>query len=230
MKKSLAKQFKEGFSLVELLVSIAIIGILVSVVTYNQSQFSKTILLDNLGHEIALLIKSEQSKAINVQVGNSVNSQIDYGHGMQIVFDNINTTKKASISFFDDIPNAAGAIDGRITTSAEVNSVDSGRTVSLSNNQHRLTNICYKESSEPFECVIKSGKTMSSFNFSWSFKRPYSRPYIYIIDNSVNLANNPQSNNLALDWIAIEVKDTELASARYIKLYSTGQITVEKTL
>ncbi len=63
--------FKKGFSLVELLVVMAIFLIIVGIVLTKQSKFSSDILITNLAYDVALTIRQAQvygigSKAVNV--------------------------------------------------------------------------------------------------------------------------------------------------------------------
>ena len=58
---------KAGFTLIELLVSIAIFIIITSVAVWNNSQFNSTILLTDLGYEIALSVRQAQVYGITVK-------------------------------------------------------------------------------------------------------------------------------------------------------------------
>jgi len=51
----------KGFSLIELLVSIAILVIVSGIVFFNQSGFNNNVLLENLAYEISLTIRQAQS-------------------------------------------------------------------------------------------------------------------------------------------------------------------------
>lgn len=75
-----------GFSLVELLVSIAIIGILAALVLVRYGAFNNTSLLRAQTYDVALNLRDVQSRAVNVR---GANSQFRYAYG--IYFD-LNST------------------------------------------------------------------------------------------------------------------------------------------
>ena len=95
-----------GFSLVELIISVAVIAVLISVVVVSQQDFNESAKLRNTAHEISLLIKEAQTKAINpsqyssagdfdpdgnVQIpdtsGNPSTATFEYGYGVFIPAD-----------------------------------------------------------------------------------------------------------------------------------------------
>src|SRR3989344_7482185 len=57
----------EGFSLIELMVTTAIIAVISSIVLFNFPSFSSKILLENLTHEIALVIRQAQVYGIGIK-------------------------------------------------------------------------------------------------------------------------------------------------------------------
>jgi len=60
-------QNKNGFSLVELMVTITIFTVISSIVLVNQSDFNSSIKLTNLAYEVALKIREAQSYGISVR-------------------------------------------------------------------------------------------------------------------------------------------------------------------
>jgi len=77
---SLAKRnFKKGFTLVELLVVISIFSILTGVVLFNQTKFDSTILLTNLAYDTALTIRQAQNYGINIKEFNGSGKFVPYG-------------------------------------------------------------------------------------------------------------------------------------------------------
>jgi len=69
----------KGFTLVELLVTIVIFVIITGVVLINSNKFDNTILLDNLGYDVALTIKLAQSYGVNVRESSSATFNSAYG-------------------------------------------------------------------------------------------------------------------------------------------------------
>ena len=91
MSGSTRQKHTRAFTLVELLVSIAIIGILTSIVTLRYQSFDGTVLLKSAAYDIALALREVQVKAssisrgvegiCNTQTGSS-DCRFDYPYGM----------------------------------------------------------------------------------------------------------------------------------------------------
>ncbi|MEA2112537.1 MAG: prepilin-type N-terminal cleavage/methylation domain-containing protein [Patescibacteria group bacterium] len=72
-----------GFSLIELLVSIAILVIVSGLVFFNQSGFNNNVLLENLTYEISLTIRQAQSYGLQ----SKESSLGDFEAGFGVFFD-----------------------------------------------------------------------------------------------------------------------------------------------
>jgi len=90
------RNFKRGFTLIELLVTISIFVILTGVVIFNESKFNSTILLTNLGYDVALTIRQAQTYGINIKEFGD-NKFLPYG----VHFDKSDDAKKSFILFAD---------------------------------------------------------------------------------------------------------------------------------
>ncbi len=92
------RNFKHGFTLVELLVTISIFAILTGIVLFNQGKFNSTILLTNLAYDTALTIREAQTYGINIkEFGTS--QFVPYG----VHFDISNTGNDKSFILFADV-------------------------------------------------------------------------------------------------------------------------------
>ncbi len=69
----------QGFSLVELLVSIAILVIVSGLVFFNQSGFNNNVLLENLTYEVSLTIRQAQSYGLQSKESNSGDFEAGFG-------------------------------------------------------------------------------------------------------------------------------------------------------
>ena len=90
------RNFKKGFTLVELLVTITIFVILTGVVLFNQSQFNSTILLTNLAYDTALTVRQAQTYGINIKGFNGGTQFVPYGAHFET-----GTNNKSFILFAD---------------------------------------------------------------------------------------------------------------------------------
>ncbi len=90
---SFKRKYKRGFTLVELLVVLAIFVIITTVVLARQNKFSSDIQLTNLAYQIALSIRQAQVYGLGVK-GASSNYQIGYG----IDFDKASSSSYALVA------------------------------------------------------------------------------------------------------------------------------------
>ena len=86
MKSSSSNSTDRGFTLVELLVSIAIFTVITTVSVFSNSQFNGGILLTNLAYEMALTIRQAQFYGITVRQGGL--GDFDSGYGVSINLNN----------------------------------------------------------------------------------------------------------------------------------------------
>ena len=94
------RNFKRGFTLVELLVTISIFVILTGIVLFNQGKFDSTILLTNLAYDTALTVRQAQTYGINVKEFDT-NKFFPYGVHFETGVNN-----KSFILFADPTPTA----------------------------------------------------------------------------------------------------------------------------
>lgn len=72
----------KGFSLIELLVSIAIVSVLVTIIFFNQSKYSERALLYNLADDVALEIAIAQSYSTSVRETTPGSGDFDTNYGV----------------------------------------------------------------------------------------------------------------------------------------------------
>ena len=82
--KLIKPKAQKGFSLVELLVSIAIFTVITSVILAKHSQFSGTLLLENLAYDIALSIRKAQVFGLSVREFTVGSSEFNVGYGIHL--------------------------------------------------------------------------------------------------------------------------------------------------
>ncbi|HVU06673.1 MAG TPA: prepilin-type N-terminal cleavage/methylation domain-containing protein [Candidatus Paceibacterota bacterium] len=86
---------QQGFTLVELLVSIGIFTVITTVAIFSNAQFNGSVLLTNLAYEIALSIRQAQYYGISVRQDSS--QAFDSGYGVSF-----KTSTPTSYSIFED--------------------------------------------------------------------------------------------------------------------------------
>jgi len=80
-------QTNEGFSLIELLVSIAILVIVSGLVFFNQSGFNNSVLVENLAYEISLTIRQAQSYGLQSKEFEKGSNLFTIGYGVYFNID-----------------------------------------------------------------------------------------------------------------------------------------------
>ena len=84
---------QQGFTLVEMLVSIGIFVIVTTIAVYNQGRFNSSVLLTNLAYEIALSMRQAQFYGITVKgITSTITSKTTFEGGYGVHFD-ANTTQ-----------------------------------------------------------------------------------------------------------------------------------------
>lgn len=69
---------KRGFSILEVLITAAIIGVITGIVTLRYGSFNNLILLKNQAYQIALELRETQTRSLSA-TGSSTNFRIPYG-------------------------------------------------------------------------------------------------------------------------------------------------------
>lgn len=69
---------ERGFSILEVLITAAIIGIITGIVTFRYGSFNNLILLKNQAYQIALELRETQTRSLSA-TGNSTNFRTPYG-------------------------------------------------------------------------------------------------------------------------------------------------------
>ncbi len=70
---------RRGFTLIEMIIVIAIIGIITVVVITSQSAFNKSLVLSNAAYDVALALRSAESYGLGSRVSTTLVSNTGYG-------------------------------------------------------------------------------------------------------------------------------------------------------
>ncbi len=190
-----------GFTLMELLIVLAIFTVIMSVALFNQAGLSSSVLVTNLAYETALAIREAQTYGISVRASSAVNDPFDKGYG---VYFEMNSPDR--IVVFGDANN-----DKIFSDTAELQSL-----YEIKNQRgNKIKSISYTNSG----ALTTLG---SSDRLSIMFKRPNPEAAFYKIDTSGGLT--PLTGP-----IKIIVGNTENTNCRAVVVEITGQIRVEQT-
>ncbi len=199
---------KSGFTLVELLVTISIFIVITSVAVFSNSAFNSSILLTDLGYQIALSVRQAQVYGITVKAPQSCTtsscpaSNTGFNSGYGAHFD---ITIPAQYILFEDTANPTPnhTYDGSSETLATY-SIGRGYTLK------RL-------------CVLTSGVYKAVKTLDISFIRPEPESWVRAVDASSNVYG---PGLLEAD---IYVQDPNDIADRVIIIYPTGQISIQNS-
>jgi len=78
----MSNEFKKGFTLVELLVTVSIATILMSLVLFNYGTFNDNIALSSAGQEMAIAVRQAQAYGVNVKEVKAGSGKFNSGYGI----------------------------------------------------------------------------------------------------------------------------------------------------
>ncbi len=190
---------KLGFTLIELLVTISIFIIITAVAVFSNNAFNSSILLTDLGYEIALSVRQAQVYGITVKAPSSCISSgcpngFSSGYGVHFDIQNYPTQY---ILFEDEGPNPNHKYD--LGEALDTYSLGRGYTLK------KL-------------CVLSNGTYHSVNTLDVSFVRPEPEAWV---------SSNTDSPNLT--EADVYIQDPQDISDRVIIIEPTGQISVEDT-
>lgn len=192
---------QRGFSLVELIVVVAIFIVLTSVILFNQNKFSSDVAVGNLAYDIALQIRKAQVYGLLVREDMSSGGGFNNGYGI-----NFMTRSDGEIYFilFTDVNNN-GVFDSSIDETISTFNIEQGNTIA---------DICTDSSTDPERCFSSNGGLNITYA-SIVFKRP--DPDAIIRDSR---------NSTRKSQIEITVNSALGDTTKYISVLNTGQISV----
>ena len=204
--KFLSKKQKgnKGFTLLELLVTMAIFVVVTAVILFNQNKFSSDTALSNLTYEIALQIRQAQSYGL--QVHQNTGANFDIGYGIHFAANGTTPTSTTNFIFFADVDG-----DGVYTVAGDGNPIN---TFALREGDV-ISDICVLNSNTGSNCFSTS-TLLSSVDIV--FKRP--DPAASITDS----INGSASKDSEVD---LTVTSALGDRTKTIKVLNTGQISVQ---
>lgn len=192
---------KKGFTLVELLVSVSILTVMMSVVLFNYGSFNDNLALSTAAQEVAVAIRQIQAYGLNVKEATPGSGQFNYAYGIHFIGNN-----NSSVRLFIDSDNDReyDPFAGCWTPGTEcIERVDFRNGIVVSN-------VCDATTCPP----------VGAQRVSVLFLRPNPDALIYFADSSLDNISGPVSS-----------ARIQLTSPRgkvmYVNIESTGQVTIQ---
>lgn len=211
-KKSVSLQ---GFTLVELLVSLGIIAMITSVVVYNQNAFTDDVALMNTASEIALQIREAQTYGVSVREFSPGTQEFDVAYGVSFTITSGGASNNSYIYFADrNLPS--GPQDGYYT-SAVAGACQPGSTSEC------LGRLYISRGNTIFNlCAILSGGNCTTLDRAdITFLRPYPNARFALFNNG-GLPYSPAS----LQGVRITLRSPG-GKTTNINVYTTGQVSIQ---
>ncbi len=197
--------FHKGFSLVELLVSISIVTMIMTVVLFGYSTFNDNLALSAAGQELAIAVRQTQSYGLNVKEVTAGSGLFSYAYG--IYFDP-NTSSSDFYIFVDANNNKVYDVGSGCGSGA--NSTECVEKISLRNNV-TIYQICDASACPP---------SLSTRKLDITFLRPNTDANIYFTDINGTILSGPVSTGKVR---LISPKGKTLT----VEVQSTGQISIQ---
>lgn len=170
--------FRKGFSVVELIVSVAIMSVILSTVLWNYSTANDNLVVSSASQEVAVAIRQAQVYALSVRESGVGSGIFTYAYG--VYFDPTNSPSDFYI-FVDKGPNANSLFD--IGSGCGSGSTECIEKISLRNGV-RFTAICDATNCPP---------TATAKKLNITFIRPNPDARVYFTDNSAAVVAGPSS-------------------------------------
>ncbi|TSC70378.1 MAG: Uncharacterized protein CEO12_402 [Parcubacteria group bacterium Gr01-1014_46] len=192
---------KKAFTLIELLISVSIITVILSVVLWNYGSFNDQLALSATAQELALTIREMQTYSINVKETSAGSGQFNHAYGIHF---NIASPYSYRLYIDSDDNGAYDHKSGCYTGNTEcTNRVDI-------RNKIKISSVCDSSTCPP------SGAA----GFNVFFLRPNPDAKIYFVDSSfVNILGPVTQAKVQLT--------SPNGKVMYVIVESTGQISIQ---
>jgi len=221
MKLQRVRNF-EGFTLVELLVSFAIMSLLTGVIVYNQADFSDRVALSNSAGEVELQIRESQAYGISVREFQQGSGQFSFAYGVSVnISSNAGALAPTSYLSFADAASPSPN-DGiyNISGTSWVTGCGSNseclKIYSLARN-NRISQICVIEATGTVNC--SSAVTRADI----TFLRPDPSARITLMASALNSLNGSFPNFKGARIVLLSPR----GNTKNIDIYRTGQISIQ---
>ena len=218
-----ATRATRAFTIVELIVSIAIFAMMTALVVVKYGSFNNSVLLTNAAYDIAGVIRTAQTYGLSVKNDSSNQYSKIYGVNFNIGYDSGNVCNVEDPTSFVMYTNEI---------SSDSSSSETEYTCADSNT---LSTYILKNGARISDIIVYIGEyDFSMSNVSITFKRPDPDAIFLSLVSLIECTNNPQvqtyfcnTGNLSIPTQArLVITSADGSDHRYINIYKNGQISV----
>ncbi|NDB58413.1 type II secretion system protein [bacterium] len=194
------KELNKGFTVLELVISIAIFAVMSALLLARYGNFNQGILLDNLAYDIALTIRNAQSYGLNVRSSSRTANLFDKPYGVHFDVADPNHF----IFFVDTAGNGVYNPSIDLDNDGNPDQILSKTTITRGSTISAL-------------CVNGCSASIPVTSIDITFKRPDPNAIIKINDRTDIYNSDADITVMAVDGVTI----------KKVKVRSTGQVTVQ---
>ncbi|MBI2087083.1 MAG: prepilin-type N-terminal cleavage/methylation domain-containing protein [Candidatus Zambryskibacteria bacterium] len=209
--RGLPRALSRGFTILELLVSIGIVAVILTVVVSNQSTYTENAALSNLADEISLTISQAQAYGIGVKEFSPGTSEFSASYGL--AFSLLGSGSSGAYLTFAD-RNGNGIYDGSWACPVGGSS-ECIEKVNISRGNY-INSLCIVRSSGGDLCNVG--------RIDVSFVRPDTKARLVFFDTGGGSINPSGAIGAK-----IVLKSPGGASSKSVNVYNTGQVSVTST-
>jgi prepilin-type N-terminal cleavage/methylation domain-containing protein len=218
--KNKQKKSNSGFTLIELVVVMGIMGVMSSIILYNYAGFKSTASLDNLSQDIALSVREAQISAMGVKGLNIGMAQQFPGYGVHFKLSSLTSEPTMgdtkSFIFFGDVNNNKhyNQINSTICGNSSISSQDECLNIVDITGVDSINEICFTVNN-----TINCPSITENPSLDIIFTRPNLDAEFYFCSNGSCFSN--------ISSATIKIKSSTTEKTKEITVESTGQISVK---
>lgn len=197
-------RFRRGFTLIELMVVLAIMTVIMTIVLANQSSFNKTLILANAAYDIALTLRFAEAHGLGSR---AVGTASNVAYGVHLV----RGSQNSFILFADTVPaTSCGTPDCKAGDHVYADGADALVQTYMLGNGMTISDFC-AQSTGSWSCAAAGGLT----SLDIVFERPNPDPFMS--------ANGLYSATFPVTAACLTVSSPQ-GGARFVSIAASGQI------
>lgn len=201
-----------AFTLIELLISLAIIALITGAVVFNQSDYSDRLSLSNAANDMVLDIRQAQIYGVSVREFAPGTSEFNLAYGISFNIGNPGSSNTSYILFADRAPSNGyydtplTCLPGALSECLDRSTLTRGNTI---------TNLCVVKNDNSTQCAPSPGR------IDITFLRPNPNANIIFFNNAGNQVSFGNYKGAKIELTSPH------GLKKYVYIYTTGQVSIQ---